>query len=366
MPPIDDQSSRYRMPAEWENQHTLWFSWPSASHLWEGRMNKVQDELLRTISDITQSDHVGINGAGLKSAGFQKRLEDFPELKRERLILSEIPNDDAWCRDHGPTFVEDKETGGWAGIDWNFDAWGGKYQPVEDDHRVASRLLDYLETPKIECPFIGEGGGIEVNGQGSVMLTKSVWLNPNRNIRCKKGEIETWLLEHLGCEQIHWFTDGLIDDDTDGHVDMFARYVSESAIIVCHEKRPRHPQYRAVQQIREELEGFRTLSGGHYDVIDLPMPEPVFDSSGNRCPASYANFLIFNDYVWVPQYNQEKADNYAMGVLQECFSNHEIRGINCTDLITEGGAIHCLTQQQPKIVPTTKDQPIDPLAYLMI
>lgn len=339
---------KYRMPAEWEPQQMIWFSWPKAKHLWPRRMGNVHNELLRVFSILSRSMHVGINGIRQDDEAFQHKLANFPELDQDRLIFSGVPNNDAWCRDHGPTFVLSHENNQLAGIDWNFNAWGEKYEPWAEDNKVARRLLEDREILRIDCPFIGEGGGLEVDGKGTVMLTDSVWLNPNRNPDIKKKEVELWLFEHLGCRQAHWFTDGLAQDDTDGHVDMFARFVTESAMVVCHEKNTSHPQYRALQQIREQLSGFKTLTRGHYDVIDLPMPEPVFDDEGNVCPATYGNFLIINDFVLVPQYEQERPDAHALGVLNECFPKHELVGVNCTDFITEGGAIHCLSQQQPK------------------
>lgn len=340
------KQSSYRMPAEWEPQACLWFSWPKAPHLWEGRMHRVHGELLRIVALLSQYTQVGINGLNPNHPEVDDVLSKVKGLDRERVIFSNIPNDDAWCRDHGPTFVEDKTTGVYAGIDWNFNAWGDKYQPWMEDNRLASRLLEELQVERLSCPFVGEGGGLEVDGAGTVLLTESVWLNPNRNPDWKKKAIEGWLLEHLGCEQALWFTEGMAEDDTDGHVDMFARFVQKDAVVYCVEKNANHPQYRALQQIKEQLAGFRTLTQGHFDTVELPMPEPVI-SDGEICPATYGNFLIYNDFVLVPQYGQERNDAYALGVLGECFQDHEMVAVDCSDFITEGGAIHCLTQQQP-------------------
>jgi agmatine deiminase len=339
-------SPRYRMPAEWEAQKTLWFSWPRAAKLWPDCMPKVHEELLRIIKILLDHHEVGIHGFTPTNSDSQNWLRTLGETARSRLILPAIRNNDAWCRDHGPSFVEDHQEKRLAGIDWNFNAWGEKYQPWTDDRLVASRLLEHLGCPRMVCPFIGEGGGLEVDGKGTVMLTESVWLNANRNPGIPKSKIEKWLLEHLGCQQAHWFTEGLAEDDTDGHVDMFARFVSPSAIVVCSEKRPHHPQYRAIAAIREQLQGFRTASSGHYDTIELPMPEALLHE-GETCPASYGNFLIFNEWVLVPQYGQENADRKALGILGECFPGRKPLPVDCRHFITEGGAIHCLSQQQP-------------------
>lgn len=338
----------YRMPAEWEPQERLWFSWPSATHLWPGRLHRVQQEILRIAALVSESSRVGINGLSPIDPRTDALLAAVPGWNREALMLSGVPTNDAWCRDHGPTFVQHAATREWAGIDWNFNAWGDKYQPWTEDRQVASRMLEQLGVGRIVCPFVGEGGGLEVDGAGTVLLTESVWLNPNRNPGVSKARIERWLLEHLGCQQALWFSEGMAGDDTDGHVDMFARFVKQDALVVCAESNTRHPQYRALQRIREQVQGFRTMGGGHFDTIDLPMPEPVLND-GEFCPATYGNFLIFNDFLFVPQYGQARADAHALGVLGECFPTHRIEAVDCIDCITEGGAIHCLTQQQPTL-----------------
>ncbi len=302
---------RYRMPAEWESQERLWFSWPKAAHLWEGKMHRVHAELLRIIAIVSKESEIGINGLDPELPEVEKMLSEVPGLDRERILFSKIPNNDAWCRDHGPTFVEDRESGQLVGLDWNFNAWGKKYEPWTEDNKVAARMLERLEIDRIQCPFVGEGGGLEVDGAGTVMLTESVWLNPNRNLGIKTKEIESWLLEHLGCQQALWFTEGLKNDDTDGHVDMFARFVQKDAMVVSSAKQSSHPQYLRLQQIKEQLTGFRTLTGGHFDTIELPMPDPVVHK-GELCPTTYGNFLIYNDWVFVPQFDQEKSDAYAM------------------------------------------------------
>lgn len=342
----EDMPSHFRMPAEWEPQECLWFSWPTATHLWPGKLDRVQREILRIAALVSETSRVGINGLAPGNERTNALLSMVPGLHREALHLSGIPNNDAWCRDHGPSFVQDRRSGSLAGLDWNFNAWGNKYQPWSLDNQVASRMLESLGVERIASPFVGEGGGLEVDGAGTVLLTESVWLNPNRNAGIDKRRIEPWLLEHLGCQQALWFSEGLAEDDTDGHVDMFARFVKPETMVVCTESNARHPQYRALQSIREQLQGFRTLTGGHFDGIDLPMPEPVIND-GEACPATYGNFLIYNEWVFVPQYGQPRNDAHAMGVLGECFPDHRLEAVDCRDLITEGGAIHCLTQQQP-------------------
>jgi agmatine deiminase len=337
---------RYRMPAEWEPQEQIWFSWPTAAHLWPGRMQAVQDELWRIIICLLPETLVGLNGFNPDEPNASKRIATLNSKLRERLIISRIPTDDAWCRDHGPTWVEDSGHKRRVGIDWGFNAWGEKHRPWQDDHFAARRMLDFLELDRMECPFVGEGGGIEVNGSGALLLTESVWMNPNRNAGVGKPQISSWLAEHLGCDHFLWFTDGLADDDTDGHIDMFARFVNPTSIVLCSEKKASHPQYHALQQIREQAEGFRTPTGGRYDFIPLPMPDPIV-CDGELCPATYGNFLICNRFVVVPQYEQEKPDRQALGILKECFPRHEIIPMNNADTITEGGAIHCLSQQLP-------------------
>jgi agmatine deiminase len=296
----------------------------------------------------TLSEHTRIGVHGVHPNELQNLIKEMgkPSLNVDNLTLSGISTDDAWCRDHGPTFIYDAESESLRGIDWNFNAWGEKYHPFGEDHRLAARMLEQLEVERIRCAFVGEGGAVEVDGSGTVMLTKSVLLNENRNPGIQPKTVEQWMCEFLGCDRVFWFESGLDCDDTDGHIDMFARFVSDEAIVYATTENPNHPQYRACQLIKEQLEGMRTRTGGHYDLIELSLPDPII-SHGEICPATYANFLVFNEHVVVPQYGEKRADMLAQGILSECFPTYRSILFDSRDSITEGGSIHCLTQQQP-------------------
>ncbi|MCG8525911.1 MAG: agmatine deiminase family protein [Opitutales bacterium] len=345
---MTDSEGRFRMLAEWERQERMWLSWPSAKQLWPGNLEKVQGQLIELVLLFADHGCIGINGVSPDHSLWKRNLSGLSSEKRGKIQFSGIENNDAWCRDHGPTFVFDEKRCSLIGVDWNFNAWGEKYLPWDKDRRLAQALLDQLDIQRIECPFIGEGGGLEVDGVGTLILTESVWANPNRNPEWKFEGILRWLKEHLGVAQIHTFKEGLIDDDTDGHVDMFARFVSDSAILLNSVRSVSHRQSRACAAIKEQAEGFRMISSGHYDLLNLPMPETVVDGSGNICPATYANYVIFNELIVVPQYGQEKSDAYALGVIQECFPSHQVVGFDSELFILEGGSIHCLTQNQPE------------------
>jgi len=274
-------------------------------------------------------------------------LESQDGIRMDRVGFSGIPTNDAWCRDHGATFVQDADSGKLCALDWDFNAWGDKYQPWDDDNRVARAMASKLHIPVQRSPFRGEGGGLEVNGSGMLLLTRSVWLNPNRNPDISCSTIEAWMKPRLGVDQVFWFDQGMEQDDTDGHVDMVCRFVSPNALVLAVERNPRGLQYRAMEELREQAESIRLPGGGHPDLLPLPLPEPVFGDGGQILPATYANFLPVNGLVLVPQYGQEHADSQAMGILGECFRGKELVGVDCRDFIREGGAIHCLTQQQP-------------------
>lgn len=336
-----------RMPAEWEQQDAIWVSWPCNPVTWPGRMALVWKSMASMVAALSRHANVWINVAPARVHEIRRLLESQDGIRMDRVGFSGIPTNDAWCRDHGATFVQDADSGKLCALDWDFNAWGDKYQPWDDDNRVARAMASKLHIPVQRSPFRGEGGGLEVNGSGMLLLTRSVWLNPNRNPDISCSTIEAWMKPRLGVDQVFWFDQGMEQDDTDGHVDMVCRFVSPNALVLAVERNPRGLQYRAMEELREQAESIRLPGGGHPDLLPLPLPEPVFGDGGQILPATYANFLPVNGLVLVPQYGQEHADSQAMGILGECFRGKELVGVDCRDFIREGGAIHCLTQQQP-------------------
>jgi agmatine deiminase len=205
--------------------------------------------------------------------------------------------------------------------------------------------------PRFESKMILEGGSIELNGDGLLLTTEAVLLNENRNRDWSRKEIEQEIKRLLGVRTIFWLARGIEGDDTDGHIDDIARFVREDVVLAMVERRKGDPNYRTLQENRERLADLRTADGGRVEVLTLEMPEPLRPRGGwrlDRLPASYANFLIINDAVLAPVFDQGKRDAHALGFLGECFPGREIIGIAAGDLVFEGGAIHCISQQQPR------------------
>ena len=247
--------------------------------------------------------------------------------------------DDVWCRDFGPIFVqsEDKSL---EITNWGFNAWGAKFPNWDKDNsfpKHAGKLLDMnIYTPGI----ILEGGAIDVNGKGTLPTTEEVLLNPNRNKGMTKKEYEALFKEFLGIDKTIWLNRGLHNDDTDGHIDNLARFINEDTIAIASESNPDSPNFEPLQ------ENLAILKKSGLKIIEIPLPDPVMHE-GEMLPASYMNFLITNDLLLVPVYNIPERDRAALEIYKEHFPNHTVEGFDCNDFLLEGGAIHCLSQQQP-------------------
>jgi agmatine deiminase len=341
-------SSGFRMPAEWEPQDAVWLSWPLNPDTWPDGLERVQAAVARFAAAITRQEAVRINAA----AG------DHPFIRRsilasggrpDRIFLYPHPTNDAWCRDHGPTFLRNPLTGEVAVLDWPYNAWGGKFPPWDLDDQIAARVADALGLRRYRAPRIGEGGGLEVNGAGDLLVTESVWLNPNRNPGFTRAQADAMFIEWLGVDRVHWLPGGLKGDDTDGHVDTLARFVRPDAAVCVVAEDPDDPNFAAMERNRSLLESFRVAGGRPLEVTALPLPAPIRPDGWREdvLPASYANFLILNGAVLVPTYRQPARDTEALEILQRCFPGREVEGIDSFDIVLEGGALHCLSQQQP-------------------
>jgi agmatine deiminase len=260
------------------------------------------------------------------------------------------PTNDAWCRDHGPIFVRRSRTGEVALTDWAFNAWGGKYPPFDLDNRVPREIGRALGLRRFPNRMVLEGGSIDVNGEGLLLTTEACLLNPNRNPRLTREQIEGNLRAYLGATTVLWLGDGIVGDDTDGHVDDLSRFFGPHAVVTAVERSPRDPNYGPLRENLERLRSLRTPSGRRFTVAELPMPAPVAHRGG-RLPASYANFLIVNGAVLMPAFGQPRRDREAAEVLASCFRGRDIIPIDCLELVRGLGTLHCITQQQPSARP---------------
>lgn len=335
-----------RWPAEWEEQEAVWFSWPHRKDTFQGKYNPVEHTFIQLLSTVARFQKVCINADKNLWKSIREALGTDPNIE-----LYPHPTNDVWCRDHGATFVK-KEGNLWA-VDWHFNAWGGKFPPWELDDQVARHMAEATCAPTdyIRSPLFIEGGAIEGNGAGVVITTEAVALNTNRNPDWNKNEVEAELKRCLGAETIFWLPAGIEGDDTDGHIDDLTRFITEDAILSIATANSKDINYRILKENSERLQDLRTVTGSSVEIINLHLPDPIVASDWRlpTLPASYANFLIINGAVIVPTFDQPTNDDRALGILRECFPKREVIGIDCRDILFEGGAVHCLSQQQPRV-----------------
>ncbi len=351
-PNLTPASQGYRMPAEWEPHEAIWLSWPHREATWPGAFDKVPGVFVQIARRIAESELVRINVGDPQMAKRVNFLLQAGDVNMERVRLHYNPTNDAWCRDHGPIYVVRDVDGRRARAipDWEYNAWGGKYPQHDKDNAIPRRIADEFTERRFAPGIVLEGGSIDVNGQGTVLTTEACLLNKNRNPHLTREQIEQYLADYLAVKKVLWLGDGIVGDDTDGHIDDLTRFVSHDTVVTIVEKDPADVNYRALQENRERLQGMTIESGEKLQVVELPMPNPV--SAGDfRLPASYANFLICNTKVLVPTYRCPQ-DAEAIGILQELFPGRDVVGIDCTMLVWGLGAIHCISQQQPSAVST--------------
>lgn len=264
----------------------------------------------------------------------------------EHVAMYRIPTVDVWIRDYGPTFLVTRGARPSVALtDWIFNAWGRKYESYLDDDQVAEQIAALLAVPAFRPDLVLEGGSIEVNGTGACLTTEQCLLNTNRNPHLKQREIEKALGDYLGVDHVIWLGEGIVGDDTDGHVDDIARFVNPSTVVCAVESDPTDENYIRLRENFDRLKGAKDQDGARLSVVALPMPGRVF-CDGTRLPASYANFYIANGVVLVPIYNHPN-DELALGILGDLFPARKVIGIPCAALVVGLGAIHCVTQQEP-------------------
>ena len=322
-----------------------WLSWPRPEGIsFPDSFDRVMPALRAMIEALIESEQVCINVCNdSHEAEVQSVLRGLPV---EGITFYRVPTNEPWCRDHGPIFLTRDLEPRLAVVDWDYNAWGNKYPPFDLDDVVPTRLAQILNVPAFYPRMILEGGAIDVNGAGALLTTESCLLNPNRNPNLRREEIEQRLRDFLGVREILWLGDGIAGDDTDGHVDDLARFVSERTIVTVVEDDRHDENYAPLQENLARLREMK-ICGRSIDIVTLPMPKRIV-REGLRLPASYANFYIANSCVLVPIF-ADPADELALSILRECFPGRRVVGINCRELIWGLGTFHCLTQQQPAV-----------------
>ena len=335
----------FRMPAEWEPQAALWLSWPHNLATWPGQFRPIPGVFAGIVAQISRFEPVRINCA----ADLQPRAQRLCEqagADMARVTFYQHPTNDAWCRDHGPIFVKNDRSGEVAVTDWVHNAWGGKYPPYDLDNKIPPSIAKKLGMRRFENDMVLEGGSIDVNGQGLLLTSEQCLLNKNRNPELTREAIERNLQDYLGVKRVLWVGEGIVGDDTDGHIDDITRFFKPDGFVTVMEKNKRDPNHRLLEENLERLKGFRTPAGKKFEIVKLPMPKP-FGFRGQQVPASYANFLIINGAVLVPQFRQKQRDAEVCGILGDCFPGREIIPVDCYQLIWGLGTLHCISQQQP-------------------
>lgn len=341
----------FHFPAEFEQQRALWLSWPHKEASWPGKLHTIYKPYCEFILQVSRHQKVCINVADAAMQQFAlTEIEKFASLV-PGAQLNEIsfylhPTNDAWCRDHGPAFVVNRQTGEKAIVDWGYNAWGDKYPPYDLDDVIPTRIGEALGLNVFHPGIVMEGGSVEFNGKGTLLTTTACLLNKNRNPHLSQKQIEEYLNEYYGAEHILWLGDGIVGDDTDGHIDDITRFVNENTVVTVVEQDKNDDNYELLQENLKNLHTMRLENGKQLNVIELPMPKAVIYED-QRLPASYANFYIANKSIIVPTFHDSVNDTKALDIIQSCFKDREIIGIDSTDLIWGLGSFHCLSQQEP-------------------
>ena len=342
--PVDftPAAAGYRWPAEWEPHAATWVAWPHNRHTWPGRFERIPPVFAGLVRTIAQSEPVKILAGG-------KQIRTLAESfvgDLTNVTLLDIGTDDAWCRDNGPTFLVAPPESTLALVDWQYNAWGGKYPPFDLDNRVPWQIAEHMNCRRFQADLVLEGGAIEGNGLGTILTTESCLLNPNRNPGFAHRDVEQFLSDYLGATSVVWLPRGeLAGDDTDGHVDQLARFIDPSTVVVAVAQNRLDENFEPLQENVNFLQRARDQDGNPLRVVPLPLPAPKFLQS-RRLPASYCNFYIANDLVVVPQF-EDPADEQALRILEQLFPQRIVSGLPALELVWGLGAFHCLTQQEP-------------------
>jgi agmatine deiminase len=344
---VSPRTAGFRQPAEWAEHRSVWIAWPSHADLWETALEPVRRawiEMAAAVADIDPATGAA-RGERLEvlvpdaanEASARTRMAAVPAR------FHRIPFGDIWLRDTAPVFVAGAD--GVAAVSFAFNGWGGKYV-LPDDDLVSARVALAARMRAFVFPWVLEGGSVEVDGDGTCLTTRQCLLNPNRNAGMSKDEIEEGLRNSLGVESVLWLGEGLRNDHTDGHVDTIARFVAPGTVVSMRAAGSDDPNVGAFASITRDLGSFRDARGRRLTVIEIPSPGLVLDDDGDVMPASFVNFFIGNRAVVVPVYGT-RHDDEALQALEPLFPGRRVVPVFAKDLLTGGGAWHCVTQQEP-------------------
>lgn len=333
------------MPAEWEHFGAVMLAWPHAGTDWDYML----DEVTRCYCDIARAIIEGGSTLVIVAPDIDLPKKYLSDIDASRIIFCQVTTNDTWARDFGPiTVIENDET---HIADFCFNGWGLKFAACHDN-LITSKLSAaklFSATRDNHLGFVLEGGSIESDGKGTILTTSECLLSPNRNGDLSRQEIEQYLHKALGADRVMWLNHGyLAGDDTDSHIDTLARLAPHDTILYvkCQDTADEH--YNELSLMEQELMQLRTAEGNPYNLIALPLPDPIYDENGERLPATYANFLITDTQILLPTYNQPANDRLAEQMMQIIFPERKIVTIDCRALIRQHGSLHCVTMQLPK------------------
>jgi len=332
-------------PAEYAHHDATWLSWPHKEASWPGKIETIYPVYAQFIKLVAEGEIVNINV--VDDAMKQKAIGHLQEIGSDlkNIVFHFNPTNDAWCRDHGPAFLINRTEKRKMIVDWGYNAWGGKYPPFDLDDNIPTLIAKYYNIPVVYPGIVMEGGSVDFNGKGTVLTTTSCLLNPNRNPQLNQKQIEEYLRNYYGVTNILWLGDGIVGDDTDGHIDDITRFVNDDTVVTVVESNKQDDNYHPLQENLQTLRKMRLEDGKQLNIVELPMPSAVvWDDM--RLPASYANFYISNNYVVVPTF-RDKNDDKALDILQQCFPDRKVVGLDSWDIIWGLGSFHCLSQQEP-------------------
>lgn len=340
------RSLGYHFPAEFAPQRAMWLSWPHKEESWPGKIDTIFPVYAQFIKLVAEGQRVCINVANEAMKAFAINHLQLAGANLAQIDFYFHPTNDAWCRDHGPAFLVNPKENKKAIVDWGYNAWGDKYPPYDLDDVIPTLIGEKLGLQVFHPGIVMEGGSVEFNGKGTLLTTKACLLNPNRNPQLNQAQIEQYLVDYYGVDHILWLGDGIIGDDTDGHIDDLTRFVNEDTVVTVVEHDSADENYAPLQENLELLHTLRLENGKQINVVELPMPKPVIYED-QQLPASYANFYIANKYVVVPTFQDDVNDDKALQTLEKCFPTRQVVGLDATDLVWGLGTFHCLSQQEP-------------------
>lgn len=338
----------YYFPAEFAAHSATWLSWPHKEGSWPGKLETIFAPYAEFIKYVALGEIVNINVADEKMKDFAVLHLEQAKVNMANVRFHFFPTNDAWCRDHGPAFLINPEAEvKKVLVKWNYNAWGEKYPPHDLDNQIPIKIAEELNIPCFKPGIVMEGGAVEFNGKGTLLTSEACLLNENRNPHLKREQIERYLQDFYGVNQILWVGDGIVGDDTDGHIDDITRFVNEDTVVTAVEQNVTDENYKLLQENLKRLNKMKLENGKQLNVVELPMPSPVIWDD-LRLPASYANFYISNHAVVVPTFRDDN-DQKALDIIADCFPDRKVVGVDSTDIVWGLGSFHCLSQQEPAV-----------------